>query len=99
MILETRALGDYDSVLFPPSHGRTQNGSIIHTLFLGGGLKFQTVTGREGFPPLPHGAVMVQPGYFLLLTCPKRLMPERNFVPHILTNMRKAQREVRTRQR
>jgi hypothetical protein len=99
MILETRALGDYDSVLFPPSHGRTQNGSIIHTLFLGGGLKFQTVTGREGFPPPPHGAVMVQPGYFLLLTCPKRLMPERNFVPHILTNMRKAQSEVRTRQR
>ena len=33
MILETGALGKYDSVLFPPSHGRMQNGTIIHTLF------------------------------------------------------------------
>jgi hypothetical protein len=49
-----------------------------------------------------QGSIMlhqIDTGYFLLLTCPKRLMRERTFVPHILTNMRKAQREVRARQR
>jgi hypothetical protein len=89
MILETGALGKYEETLFPPL--RHKAGVILHALYLGGGLKFLTRTGKQTFPLPVVEIVMNRPDHFLLVPCPKRHMREVNFVPHMMKNMRRAQ--------
>ena len=84
MILETGALGKYADTLFPPLGNKGQFGIILHTLYLGGGLKFLTATGKQTLPALTNAIVMNHPDHFLLVPCPKRYMREVNFVPHIV---------------
>jgi hypothetical protein len=92
MILETGALGKYEDTLFPPLRNKGKFGIILHTLYLGGGLKFLTATGKQTFPALANAIVMNHPDHFLLVPCLKRYMREVNFVPHMLKNLLQAQR-------
>src|SRR5271166_758707 len=93
MILETGALEKYDGVLFQPFKARSPDGLIAHVLFLPGGLKF-VITGHGNFPAMGQAYVMSEPNFFLLLPCPKRFMREVNFVPAMISKMRRAEKKA-----
>jgi hypothetical protein len=84
--VDARALGDFSGVLFQPFSVRNH-----HILFLPGGLRFMTITGKDTFPPEFHGHLIGDPASFSLIYCPKKFMIERDYVPQMIDKLRKAE--------